>query len=210
MAPHAGCRLPAQVTPTDPSASPTMSDASGEITRLLHDLAEGEEDAFDRLVPIVYERLRGIARRQMAGEDTGHTLTATALVHEAYADLVGLERIDWQDRAHFFAVASRLMRRILIDHAVARKAQKRGGDRSRVPLEEALLVAEERPDDLLALDEALQALERLDERQCRVVECRFFAGMTIEATAEALGVSAATVSRDWTSARAWLNRQLSA
>lgn len=187
-----------------------MSEASGEITRLLHDLADGEEDAFDRLVPIVYDRLRRIARRQMVGEDTGHTLTATALVHEAYADLVGLERIDWQDRAHFFAVASRLMRRILIDHAVARKAQKRGGNRSRVPLEEALLVAEERPDDLLALDEALESLERLDERQCRVVECRFFAGMTIEATAEALGVSAATVSRDWTSARAWLNRKLSA
>ncbi|MFW6191897.1 MAG: sigma-70 family RNA polymerase sigma factor [Gemmatimonadota bacterium] len=187
-----------------------MSEASGEITRLLHDLADGEEDAFDRLVPIVYDRLRRIARRQMAREDTGHTLTATALVHEAYADLVDLERIDWQDRAHFFAIASRLMRRILIDHAVARKAQKRGGDRARVPLDEAFLVAEERPDDLLALDEALTSLERLDERQCRVVECRFFAGMTIEATAEALGVSAATVSRDWTSARAWLNRKLSA
>lgn len=186
-----------------------MSDTRGEITLLLHELADGEDAAFDRLVPVVYEQLRRIARRHMAGEDPGHTLTSTALVHEAYADLVRLERIDWQDRAHFFALASRVMRRILIDHAVARKAEKRGGDRSRVPLDEALAAAAGRPDDLLALDEALERLEALSERQSRVVECRFFAGMTIEETAQALEVSPATVSRDWTAARAWLNRELS-
>lgn len=187
---------------------PVMSQNSGEITRLLHAVADGEDTAFERLIPIVYDRLRAIARRQMAKEAGGHTLTATALVHEAYTDLVGLERIDWRDRAHFFAVASRVMRRVLIDHAVAKKAQKRGGDRSRIPLDEALTAAEERPDDFLALNEALERLEAMDERQSRVVECRFFAGMTIETTAEALGVSPATVSRDWTAARAWLNREL--
>jgi RNA polymerase sigma factor (TIGR02999 family) len=179
------------------------------VTRLLHALTEGERGALDRLVPIVYDRLRAIAANQMAQEDPGHTLTATALVHEAYADLAELDRLSWRDRAHFFAVASRLMRRILVDHAVAKKALKRGGDRSPVPLDEAVVVAEDRPDDLIALDEALEDLKALDERQCRVVECRFFAGMTIEDTASALGVSPATVSRDWTAARAWLNRRLS-
>lgn len=186
-----------------------MSETPGEITRLLHALAAGEGAAFDRLVPVVYDQLRRIARRHMAGEKSGHTLTVTALVHEAYTDLVALDRIDWQDREHFFAVASRVMRRVLVDHAVAKNAQKRGGGRSRVPLEEELAPIEERSDDLLALDEALERLAALDERQSRVVECRFFAGMTIEETAEALEVSPATVRRDWTAARAWLNRELS-
>lgn len=186
-----------------------MCETRGEITRLLHDLAAGEEEAFDRLVPVVYDQLRRIARRHMAGEKSGHTLTGTALVHEAYTDLVALNGIDWHDREHFFAVASRVMRRVLVDHAVAKKAQKRGGGRSRVPLHEELAAIEQRPDDLLALDEALKRLSFLDERQSRVVECRFFAGMTIEETATALDVSPATVRRDWTAARAWLNRELS-
>ncbi len=186
-----------------------MGDTQGDITRLLHDLAGGEVEALDRLVPLVYEQLRRIARRHMARENVGHTLTVTALVHEAYTDLVALDRIDWQDREHFFAFASRVMRRVLVDHAVARKAQKRGGDRARVPLDERWAAIEGRPDDLLALDEALRKLASLDERQSRVVECRFFAGMTIEETAKALGISPATVNRDWTAARAWLNRELS-
>ncbi len=180
----------------------------GEVTRLLKKLTQGDTRAMDRLVPIIYGELREIAHRQLVKEKPGHTLSTTALVHEAYLKLSDLNRVEWQDRTHFFAVAARAMRRILIDYAVKRKAQKRGGERRKVSLDQVDLFDQERSDDLLALDEALRRLSELDERQGRVVECRFFAGMSIEDTAEALQVSPATVKRDWTVARAFLNREL--
>lgn len=183
---------------------------AGEVTQLLQELTHGGRDAVDRLFPLVYGELRGIAHRRLQNEPAGHTLDTEALVHEAYLKLVDQERVDWQNRAHFFAVAARAMRRILLDYATGRQAQKRGGDRRQVPLDEGVLAVEERTDELLALGEALQRLEQVDERQGRVVECRFFGGMSIEETAEALGVAPATVKRDWTAARAWLNRELSA
>jgi RNA polymerase sigma factor (TIGR02999 family) len=187
-----------------------------EVTDLLGELKKGNRTALDELVPIVYDELRGIASRQLAGERAGHTLQTTALVHEAFLKLVGTDRIDWQNRAHFFAVAARLMRQILVDYAVRRGAQKRGGGRVQVPFEESQLMippsGEFEGSDfetLVALDAALRRLEDTDERQGRVVECRFFAGMSVVETAEALEVSVGTVKRDWRLARAWLNRELS-
>lgn len=183
----------------------------GEVTRLLEAWSQGDSDALNRLVPMLYQELRKIARRQMAAERPGHTLRTTALVHEAFLDLARLERIRWQDRTHFLAMAARVMRRILVDHAVRRKAAKRGGGGTKVPLEEATFAGLDEGhelDELLALDEALSRLESLNERQVRVVECRVFAGMDVEETAETVGVSGATVKRDWAAARAWLNRAL--
>ncbi|HET8653953.1 MAG TPA: sigma-70 family RNA polymerase sigma factor [Longimicrobiaceae bacterium] len=184
--------------------------ARGEVTQLLAELTHGGRDAVDRLYPLVYAELQRVAHRQLAGERPDHTLATTELVHEAYLKLVGLERIEWRNRAHFFAVAARAMRRILVDYAVSRGAQKRGGGGQRVALDAVELVADERGEDLLALDDALVRLEAIQERCARVVECRFFGGMSIEETAEALDVSPATVKRDWTVARAWLYRELSA
>jgi len=183
----------------------------GEVTRLLEAATRGDDRALDRLIPLVYDELRGIAARRMSAERNGHTLTTTALVHEAYLELAGLDRIQWKNRAQFFAIAARLMRRILVDHAVRRDAEKRGGGRTPVTLDRvagALAVVPETDADMVALDEALQRLEAEDERLARVVECRFFGGMTIEETGAALDVSPATVKRDWTLARAWLNREL--
>lgn len=169
----------------------------------------------DEVFPLVYAELQRIARRQLGMERPDHTLETSALVHEAYIKLVGLDRIEWRGRSHFFAAAAGAMRRILIDHAEKRRTLKRGGDRRRVPLEAVDLPAGARLDDrglddLLALDRALGRLRQLDERQARVVECRFFAGMSIDEVAEALDVAPATVKRDWTAARAWLNRELGA
>ncbi|HEX2779483.1 MAG TPA: sigma-70 family RNA polymerase sigma factor [Gemmatimonadaceae bacterium] len=189
----------------------TGSTSTTEVTRLLALASRGDRDAVDRLVPILYEELRRIAHQRMRGERVGHTLETTALVHEAYLELAGLDRMEWQSRAHFLAVAARAMRRVLIDHAVARNAQKRAGKLQAVPLDEVpdlALVSGQRADELLALDEALDRLAGVSERQARVVECRFFAGMSVEETAEALGTSPATVKRDWTVARAWLYREL--
>jgi RNA polymerase sigma factor (TIGR02999 family) len=180
----------------------------GEITQLLKAHASGDPDALDELFPMVYENLRRMARRRMRRERTGHTLSTTALVHEAYLKLVDFDRIDWQDRNHFFALASRVMRNVLVDYAVKRKAEKRGGDRDRVPLREGDAVSEVNLGEVLAVHQALQRLQKVDERQVRVVECRFFGGLTIDETSEALGVSPATVGRDWRMARAWLNREL--
>lgn len=157
---------------------------------------------------MVYEQLRAIARFHMAGENEGHTLDPTAVVHEAYVRIAQLHRIDWQDRGHFFAIASRAMRRVLVDHAERRGAQKRGGVWQRVELGEVPLFAEDAADALLSLNQALDRLGQLDARQVQVVECRFFGGMSIEETSVALGVSKATVKRDWVLARAWLNREL--
>lgn len=179
-----------------------------DITTLLEAHALGDPDALDELFPLVYEELRRMASRRMQEERTGHTLQTTALVHEAYMELVDLDDVDWQDRRHFFAVAARVMRHVLVDYAVKRNAQKRGGDRDRVPLEEQDGAVSVALDDVLAVHQALDRLEAIDERQVRVVECRFFSGLTIEETAHVLGISTSTVGRDWRIARAWLNREL--
>ena len=178
------------------------------VTRLLLSFAEGDEAAMDELMPIVYDELCRIARGQRRGERNGHTLNTTALVHEAYLKLVRLDRIQWQNRAQFFGIAAQAMRQILINYAVKRNAQKRGGGTPDVPLDDAVIMSPAQAEDLLALNDALRQLEALNQRQGRVVECRFFAGMTIEETASALDVSPATVKRDWTAARAWLNHAL--
>ena len=161
------------------------------------------------IAPLVYDELRRIAARKLRDERTGHTLSATALVHEAWLELNKLDRIKWQNRSHYLAVAAQAMRRILIDYAVGRSRQKRGGGQAPIPLDgEVWAVAETRSEDLLALDEALERLAALNERQSRIVEYRFYGGMTVEETAEALSVSPATVKREWSTARAWLNREL--
>lgn len=180
----------------------------GDVTRLLEAWGEGDRGAVDRLVPLVYDELRLLARQRMAGERPGHTLQTTALIHEAFLDLVRLKRIAWQDRAHFFAIAARAMRRVLVDHAERRNALKRGGKRRPVPLDEVTLADEHHVEEILAIDQALRRLEALNERHCRVVECRVFGGLGVKETAETLGISPATVKRDWTVARAWLNSEL--
>ena len=164
----------------------------------------------DRLLPMVYEQLRRMANRELRKERVGHTLTPTALVHEAYLKLVRMDQVDWQGRAHFFGACAQAMRRILISYARMKKADKRGKGEATVPLENVVLAAQSRPADLIALDEALEQLEKLNPRQARIVECRFFGGMGIEETATALDISPATVKRDWIAARAFLNRELTA
>lgn len=180
-----------------------------EVTSVLLELSQGDREAMDRLLPLVYEELRALAAGQLRRERTDHTLTPTALVHEAYLKLVQLESIDWKGRAHFFGACAQSMRRILISYARMKKADKRGAGSEHVPIQNVVLAAQARPADIVALDDALTKLEQLSERQARIVECRFFAGMSVEETGEALGVSPATVKRDWTTARAFLNRELS-
>lgn len=179
-----------------------------DVTQLLMELTDGDRAAIDRLFPVVYENLRGLARREMQRERADHTLDATALVHEAYMKMVQLERISWQGRAHFYGAAAQAMRRILISYARMKKADKRGSGADHVSIDDVVVAARAQPASLVALDEALTRLEGLSERQARVVECRFFAGMSVEETAEALDISPATVKRDWTLARAFLNREL--
>lgn len=185
-----------------------MSEQATQAVELALDrLAAGEAEALDDLYPLIYADLRLVAQRRMAAERTGHTLNTTALVHEAYLRLAG-GRFDVESRVHFLNVAARAMRQVLVDHARRRTSAKRGGQASRVPLEQVLVVAEERSDELLALDGALARLAALDERQARVVEAKVFGGMTIPEMAVALDVSAATVKRDWAMARAWLAKEL--
>ena len=179
-----------------------------EISDLVGDLARGGRPAVDRLFPILYQELKRIARRQLRRERWDHTLNTTCLVHEAYVKLLGLDRISWQNRAHFLAVAAQAMRRVLVDYAVAKQAQKRDGRRQRVSLDEAMLQTERPVEELLAIDAQLTRLEGLNPRLARVVECRFFSGMSIEETAVALSSSPATVKRDWQLARSWLHREL--
>jgi RNA polymerase sigma factor (TIGR02999 family) len=168
----------------------------------------GDETAFEALVPLVHDELRRIARRLMAGERVGNTLQATALVNEAYLRLIDVQRVRWQDRAHFLAMAARLMRRVLVDAARSKQYQKRGGGAVRVTFDELQVAAVERGPDVVALDEALDALARMDARKSQVVEMRVFAGLTVEETAEALKVSVDTVMRDWKMANAWLLKEL--
>jgi RNA polymerase sigma factor (TIGR02999 family) len=178
------------------------------VTELLLAWGEGDHAALEQLIPLVHAELRRIARRYMAGERRGHTLQPTALVNEVYLRLVDLERVRWQNRAHFIAVAARLMRRVLIDFARSRGYQKRGGDVERVAFDEALLVDVGRGHDLLALDEALDELARVDSRKSQVVVMRFFGGLNVDEVATVLNVSAATVTRDWKLAKSWLLREL--
>jgi RNA polymerase sigma factor (TIGR02999 family) len=179
-----------------------------DITALLRAWSDGDRRALDGLTPIVYEELRRLAHHYMAGERRGHTLQTTALVNEAYVRLVGYNRMRWQDRAHFLAVSAQLMRRILVDHA-RRHNVKRGAGVQHLDLDDAVLVARDRTADLVALDDAMTALARLDPRKGQIVEMRFFGGLSVEETAEALDVSPATVRRDWRIAKLWLYRQLS-
>lgn len=182
--------------------------AADDITHLLEAYAGGDQEALNELMPLIYNELRRIAHGRLRGERADHTLNTTALVHEAYLKLADVHRMNWQNRSHFFAIASQAMRNVLVNYARQRKAQKRGGGRRPVPLDEEHLGAGSRVEDLLTLDEALRRLETLDARQARVVECRFFGNMSIDETAHALGISPATVSRDWSLARAWLSRIL--
>lgn len=184
-----------------------MSDQS-EITRLLDECGSGNRDAFERLIPLVYDDLRRIAHRRLRTERSGHTLNTTAVVHEAYLRLAETPESTWKDRAHFFAVCARIIRHVLVDYARRRGAAKRGGDTVCVPLREELAGRSPRISTLLSLEEALTSLERHDERMARVVECRYFGGLTVEETAEALGASRRTVERDWTRAKAYLYRAL--
>lgn len=179
-----------------------------DITAILLAWRAGDQNAADRLFPLVYEELRRIAHRQLGRERPDHTLSTTALVHEAYLKLVDQTRAQLADRAHFFAVAARAMRRILVDYARRYRALKRGGAPARVSLSDAVLVAEQRADTLVALDEALTRLAEVDERLSRVVECRFFGGLTEDETAEALAVTSRTVRRDWVKAKGWLSQAL--
>jgi RNA polymerase sigma factor (TIGR02999 family) len=192
-------------TPRDPEEPETPPD----VTALLLSWSGGEAAAADRLIPVVYEELHRQAARAMRREGHSHTLQATALVHEAYLRLVDQQRVQWRNRAHFFGIAAEVMRRVLVDHARARDAAKRGGGAQRLTLGDALGVPSDGTDaDVLALHEALERLALLDPDQARLVELRYFGGLNIEESAEALGVSPATVKREWAVARAWLRREL--
>lgn len=186
-----------------------MSSAQGTVTQLLLAWREGDRSALDRLMPLVYEELRRLAGHYMRGERTGHTLQTTALVNEAYLRLVDHKNIQWQNRAHFFAVAAQAMRRVLVDHARSRGYAKRGGSSHRVTFDEGALISQPQDPDLLALDEALSRLSAIDPRKAQIVELRYFGGLSVEETAEVLNVSAVTVMREWSKAKAWLFRELS-
>jgi RNA polymerase sigma factor (TIGR02999 family) len=186
-----------------------MSDSqTHNVTILLREMSDGSESAPDRLLQLVYEDLRKLAAAYLKNERPDHTLQATALVHEAYIRLVDWENVTWQSRAHFFAVAAQVMRRILVDHARAKRTQKREGLQQKLTLDEAVSFSTEKEFDLLALEEALLSLEKLDERQAKIVELRFFGGLSIEETAYVMKISERTVKREWTFAKAWFQREL--
>jgi len=183
--------------------------APEDVTQLLLKWREGDRSALDQLLPLVYDELRRAARRCLRRERAGHTMQTTTLVHEAYLRLVDASRVPWHDRAHFFAIAAQLMRRVLIDEARKRHFQKRGGTLARIPLAESLQASPERDVELMALDEALDRLAAFAPRKCQVVELRFFGGLSIEQTAAALGVSTDIVKREWRTAKLWLRHELS-
>ena len=180
-----------------------------EITLWLQQWSVGKADALESLMPVVYAELHRQAANYLRRERVGHTLQPTALINEVYMKLIDQQHVSWQNRAHFFGIASQAMRRILVDHAKTRHRNKRGGNAEKVPIEAAeLAISKTKSVDLIALDESLTRLSQLDERQARIVELRFFSGMSVEETAEALGISAATVKNDWRSAKAWLYQEL--
>lgn len=180
-----------------------------EITRMLREWSSGDSEAINRLIPLVYDELHRQAARYLRRENKGHTLQTTALIHEAYLKLVDQRDVEWQNRAHFFAIAAQAMRRILVDHARTKQREKRGGKDEKLPLEAAMTLAvDEQSVDLIQLDEALTKLAGIDERQARVVELKFFSGLSLEQTAEALNISRATAAREWNVARAWLYREM--
>lgn len=184
-----------------------MGPESQLVTLLLHKWKDGDKEALDQLMPLVYSELRRLAVRCLSGEKPDHTLRATELVHEAYMRLVGAE-VDWQDRAHFYAIAARVIRRILVDHANSRNCQKRGGDVKRVVLDESLMIGAAAPEIIVSLDEALRRLAVVDSRKSDIVQCLYFGGMTYDETAVALNISPATVDRELRMAKAWLYREL--
>jgi len=183
--------------------------AQHEVTQLLMAWNEGDQSALERLIPLVHAELHRIARRYMRNERAGHTLQTSALINEAYMRLIDAQQVHWQNRAHFFGIAAQLMRRVLVDFARSRGYKKRGGGALQVSLDETMVITKERGEDLVALDEALSALSELDERKGRVVEMRFFGGLSEKEIAEALTVSQETVRRDWRLAKSWLRRRLS-
>ena len=179
-----------------------------DTTQLLADVVSGKKDAAERLMPLVFDELHSLAERLLRRESPGHTLQPTALVNEAYVRMVGHSKIDWKGKTHFFAIGARNMRRILVDHARGKKRQKRGGEMHRIPLTDDLCVSNRNDQDVLAIEEALQKLAKLDPRQAQIVELRFYGALTVEEVAEVLGVSKRTVESDWTMVRAWLRREL--
>jgi RNA polymerase sigma factor (TIGR02999 family) len=186
-----------------------MNPPSHEVTQLLIAWSNGDRDARDELMPLVYEELRRLAHRYMGRERADHTLQTSALVNEAYLRLIDQKDVKWQNRAHFFGIAAQMMRRILVDYARKRSFAKRGGDQRSVPLDDVVIVSPRRAAEVIALDEALTNLAALDPRKSQIIELRFFGGLSVEETAEVLGVSPGTVMRDWTFARAWLRRKIS-
>ena len=186
-----------------------MPQSSQNVTQLLIGWGKGDKEALDALLPLVYEELRKQAAGYLRRERVGHTLQTTALIHEAYLKLVDQKNVHWQNRAHFFGIAAQLMRRILVDHARTKKRAKRGGSDIRVTFNDANLMGQAKDLDIVALDEALNRLAEIDEQQSRIVELRFFSGLTVEETAEVLAISPATVKRDWSMAKAWLHREIS-
>lgn len=200
----------ASARPPGASDAAAGADPRRQVTEILLDLRSGDDAALDALFQRIYDDLHRIARRQLRKEADGHTLCATALVHEAYLKLVDQTRVKWANRAHFFAIAARVMRRILVDHARRHRAAKRGGDWERLDLDDVEIPVDERAGVLIGLDDALERLARLNPRLSQVVECRFFGGMTEEEIAAALGVTERTVRRDWVKAKGWLHQALPA
>jgi RNA polymerase sigma-70 factor (ECF subfamily) len=180
-----------------------------EITQLLFNWSQGDKAALDQLVPLVYPELRRLAKRHMAREDPAHTLQTSALINEAYLKLVDQKSVQWQNRAHFFAVAAQVMRHILVDHARTRNYAKRGGGALKLPLDEAAPLTEQRAAQLIALDDALSDLSSLDDRKSQIIELRFFGGLSLEETAEVMKISPSTVQREWRAAKAWLHHAMS-
>ena len=180
-----------------------------EITQLLMNWSQGDKAALDQLVPLVYPELRRLAKRHMNREDPAHTLQTSALINEAYLKLVDQQDVEWQNRAHFFAVAAQVMRHILVDHARTRNYAKRGGGAPKLPLDEAAALTEQRAGELIALDDALRELAALDERKSQIIELRFFGGLSLEETAQVIKISPSTVQREWRAAKAWLHHTMS-
>ena len=183
---------------------------SPEVTQVLQNISQGDRDAVEQLIPLVYDEFRALAGSYLRRENPGHTLQPTALVNEAFLKLVDQKNVDWQGKSHFFAVGAQAMRRILCDHARSKSREKRGGDRQKISLNEEITLSPQRDEDLLAVDEALVKLSKVDPRQARIVELRFFGGMTVQEVAEVLEVSKRTVEAEWTMVKAWLRRELSA